>query len=75
MVVAKGAEKKIRVRTIRHSNCIEAGRDKFDEIVAEFLNEVGEANLIGVHPVGYTHFDVSIQKILEDYAIVVVYRG
>jgi len=75
VVTIKGAEKKIRVRTIRHSNCVDAGHDKFDEMVMEFLNEVGEANLIGVHPVGYTHFDVSIQKILEDYGLVVVYRG
>ena len=29
--VARGADKKIRVRTIRHSNCVEAGHDKFDE--------------------------------------------
>ena len=27
----RGAVKKIRVRTIRHPNCIEAGHDKFDE--------------------------------------------
>ncbi len=73
--VVRGAGKKIRVRTIRHSNCVEAGHDKFDERVTEFLNEVGEANLIGVHTVGYTHFDVSIQKIVEDYGVIVVYRG
>jgi DNA-directed RNA polymerase subunit RPC12/RpoP len=73
--VAGGADKKVRVRTIRHSNCIEAGHDKFDERVTEFLNEIGEVNLVGIHTVGYTHFDVSIQKIVEDYGIVVVYRG
>jgi len=73
--VARGAGKKIRVRTIRHSACVEAGHDKFDERAMEFLNEVGEANLVGIHTVGYTHFDVGTQKILEDYGIVVVYRG
>ena len=73
--VARGADKKVRVRTIRHANCIEAGHDKFDEKAAEFLNEVGEANLVGIHMVGYTHFDVGTQKIVEDYGILVVYRG
>jgi DNA-directed RNA polymerase subunit RPC12/RpoP len=73
--VARGADKKVRVRTIRHSNCIEGGHDKFDEKVAEFLNEVGEANFVGIHTVGYTHFDVGTQKIVEDYGILVVYRG
>ncbi|MGH7991705.1 MAG: hypothetical protein ACREDS_16135, partial [Limisphaerales bacterium] len=28
--VAKGADKKIRVHTIRHASCIESGHDKFD---------------------------------------------
>lgn len=74
-VAAKGAAKKLRVRTIRHATCIESGHDKFDERIAEFLNQVGEANLISVHIIGYTHFDVSIQKILEDYGVVIVYRG
>jgi hypothetical protein len=73
--VARGADKKVRVRTIRRAHCIEAGHDKFDERVTEFLNEIGEANLVGIHAVGYTHFDVTTQKILEDYGVIVVYRG
>ena len=28
--VARGADKKTRVRTIRHAACVEAGHDKFD---------------------------------------------
>src|SRR5271170_2802455 len=73
--VAKGADKKIRVHTIRRASCIEAGHDKFDEVVTRFLNEVGEANIIGVHTISYTYFDVGTQKILSDYGVLVVYRG
>ena len=73
--VAKGADKKIRVRTIRHATCVESGHDKFDERVTEFLHEVGEANLVGVHTISYTHFDVGTQKILTDYGLIVLYRG
>jgi len=73
--VARGADKKTRVRTIRHAGCIEAGHDKFDERVSEFLNEVGEANLVGFHTISYTHFDVGTQKILTDYGVLIVYRG
>jgi hypothetical protein len=72
---AKGADKKVRVRTIRHATCIEAGRDKFDEVVTDFLNEVGETNVIGMHSINYEHFDVGTQKIMTDYGLVVVYRG
>jgi len=74
-VVSKGAEKRIRIRTIRHANCIESGHDKFDERVTEFLTQVGEANLIETHIIAYTHFDVSIQKMMDDYGLVIVYRG
>jgi len=73
--VARGADKKIRTRTIRHATCVESGHDKFDEKISEFLNEVGEANLIGIHTIGYTHFDVGTQKVVEDYGVIIVYRG
>jgi len=73
--VARGADKKPRVRTIRHAACVEAGHDKFDERVTEFLHEVGEASLIAVHTISYTHFDVGTQKILTDYGVLIVYRG
>jgi DNA-directed RNA polymerase subunit RPC12/RpoP len=73
--VARGADKKVRVRTIRHATCVEAGHDKFDEKVTEFLNEIGETNLVGVHTISYTHFDVGTQKILTDYGVLILYRG
>jgi len=73
--VAKGAGKNIRVHTIRHASCIESGHDKFDEVVTRFLNEVGEVNMIGVHTISYTYFDVGTQKVLTDYGVLVVYRG
>ena len=49
--------------------------DKFDEKVSEFLHEVGETNLVGVHIINYEQFDVGIQKIMTDYGVLVVYRG
>jgi len=75
VVAAKAADKRIRIRTIRHAACIEAGHDKFDEKVTDFLNEVGEANIISVHVINYEHFDVGLQKILVDFGALVVYRG
>jgi len=73
--VARGADKRIRARTIRHAACVEAGHDKFDDRVMEFLNEVGEPNIISIHTISYTHFDVGTQKILNDYGLVVLFRG
>jgi hypothetical protein len=73
--IARGADKKPRCHTIRHSACIESGHDKFDEKVTEFLNQVGEANIIGIHTISYTYFDVGTQKILTDYGVMTIYRG
>jgi ribosomal protein S27E len=73
--IARGADKKFRSRTIKHASCIESGHDKFDERVTEFLNEIGEANMVGVHTISYTFFDVGTQKILNDYGVLILYRG
>jgi DNA-directed RNA polymerase subunit RPC12/RpoP len=72
--VAKGLDKKIRARTIRHAQCVEAGHDKFDQRITEVLGEVGEANIVGIHVFNYDHLDVGTQKVLMDFGVMVVYR-
>jgi len=71
----KGAPKQIRVRTMRHDKCIDAGHDRFDEIVTKVLADIGEHNIIGVHCINYEHFDVQTQKVMTDYGLVIIYRG
>lgn len=73
--IAKGADKKLRVHTIRRASCIESGHDKFDEKVTAYLNDVGEANVIGVHPISYEVFDVGTQKVMVDFGVIIVFRG
>jgi hypothetical protein len=73
--VAKGADKQIRVRTMRHDKCIDAGHDKFDEMVSKVLADIGEQNIIGIHTISYEHFDVQTQKVMTDYGLVIIYRG
>ncbi len=72
---AKETDKQIRVKTIRHSDCIEVGHDRFDEVVTEFLQKIGETNIVSITPLDYTRIDVGSQKLLTDYAVMVVYRG
>lgn len=67
--------KGIRTHTIRHASCVESGHDHFDEVVTKFLSETGEANIIGIHTISYTLFDVTTQKMMTDYGVLVVYRG
>jgi DNA-directed RNA polymerase subunit RPC12/RpoP len=74
-VAAKESDRKIRVKTIRHTDCIEVGHDKFDEVVTNFLQKVGETNIVSINSLTYTHIDIGSQKLLTDYAAFVVYRG
>jgi hypothetical protein len=65
----------LRVKTIRHSDCKEVGRDKFDEIVSDFLNLVGDTNVVSITPVNYSYVDIGTQKLITDFGVMVVYRG
>lgn len=72
---AKENNKGIKAKTIRRTECIEVGHDKFDEVVTNFLVKIGESNIINISPVTYTHVDIGSQKILTDYGVLVIYRG
>lgn len=74
-VTAKESDRKIKVKTIRHTDCIEVGHDKFDEVVSNFLQRVGETNIISINALTYTHLDIGSQKLMTEYALAVVYRG
>ena len=74
-VAAKETDKKIRVHTIKHTDCIEVGHDKFDEVASNFLAKVGESNIISITTLTYTHLDIGTQKLLTDFGVMVVYRG
>src|SRR5205814_540057 len=39
---------KLRVKSIRRSDCVDVGKDHFDETVTRFLEKVGEANLVKI---------------------------
>lgn len=67
--------KEMRVRCIRHSDCVEVGKDRFDEMVSEFLNNVGEANVINVSTFNYQHLDLATRQMVTDYGIMIVYRS
>ncbi len=72
---AKDADKKIRTKTIRHTDCVEVGHDRFDEVVSNFLAKVGEANIISINTITYTNLDIGSQKIMTEYGVLVVYKG
>jgi ribosomal protein S27E len=72
---AKETDKKIRVKTIKHTDCIEVGHDKFDEVVSGFLGKIGESNVISITTLTYTVLDIGTQKLMTDFGVMVVFRG
>ena len=74
-VAAKETDKRIRVKTIRHTDCIEVGHDRFDEVVSNFLVKVGEDHLVSINPINYTFLDIGTQKLMTEYGVLIIYRG
>jgi DNA-directed RNA polymerase subunit RPC12/RpoP len=74
-VAAKESDRQLRVKTIRHIDCVEVGHDRFDETVTNFLGKIGEANLVSVTTISYSHIDISSQKLIEDYGVLIMYRS
>ncbi|HZV34271.1 MAG TPA: hypothetical protein VFB72_06810 [Verrucomicrobiae bacterium] len=74
-VAAKTSDRQLRIKTIRHLDCVEVGRDRFDEIVSDALAKIGEQNLVSIEPISYSHVDIGSQKLLDDYGVLIVFKG
>ncbi len=72
---ARGEEKQLRIRCIRRTDCVEVGKDHFEEVVNDFLNKIGETNLVSINTLNYTHIDMGTRQILTDYGVMIVYKG
>jgi DNA-directed RNA polymerase subunit RPC12/RpoP len=75
VAAAKDGDRKIRVKCIRRTDCVEVGHDRFDEIVSEFLQTIGETNIVSITPLTYTHMDLGTRQMLTDFGVMIVYRG
>ncbi len=74
-VAAKDEEKRIRIKTIRRTDCIEVGHDRFDEVVTEFLGKVGHENIVSINTFNYTNLDIGTQKLMTEFGVLIVYKG
>lgn len=74
-VAAKETDKKIRIKTIKHGDCVEVGKSKFDEIVTDFLQKIGQENIIAMHPISYSHTDAAGRTMYNDFGIMIIFKG
>jgi hypothetical protein len=54
---------------------VEVGHDHFDEQVTKFIQKVGEQHIVNMIPVNYSTLDIGTQKLLNDFGVMIVYRG
>lgn len=73
--VTESDSKRLKMKVFRHTDCVEVGHDRYEELVAAFLNKIGEPNIVSINTLNYTHIDIGSQKVLTDYAIQIIYRG
>lgn len=69
------SDRKLRIKTIKRSECQEFGKDKFDEIVSQTFQDIGEQHITGVHVLSYSHIDPVSQKLVNDYGVMIVFKG
>jgi DNA-directed RNA polymerase subunit RPC12/RpoP len=74
-VAAKDDDKVVRIKTFKRSDCVEVGKDRFDELVSAFLAKVGQPNIISINPISYSYVELGSRAILADYGVTIVFRG
>ena len=74
-VAAKESDKKLRIKTIKHGDCVEVGKSKFDEIVTEFLQQIGQENIVEMHPISYSHTDAAGRTMFNDFGLMIIFKG
>ena len=74
-VVAKESDRTMRIKTFKRTDCVEVGKDHFDEVVSAFLEKVGQPNIISISTISYSYVELGTRTLLDDYGVMVVYRG
>lgn len=74
-VAAKATDRRMRIKSFRHSDHVEVGKDHFDEHVSDWLGKVGDENIVRFSTFAYTHQDLASRAWVTDYGVLVVYRG
>lgn len=74
-VVAKAGDKTMRIKTFKRTDCVEVGKDHFDEVVSAFLEKVGQSNIVSISPINYSYLELGSRNMLTDYGVMIVFKG
>jgi hypothetical protein len=74
-VIAKEGDKTMRIKTFKRTDCVEVGKDHFDEVVSAYLEKVGQANIVSINPISYSYMELGSRNMLNDYGVMIVFKG
>jgi DNA-directed RNA polymerase subunit RPC12/RpoP len=72
---AKGTGRKPMIKCFRRADFAAQGTDAFDKAVSQFLQGTDPANIHGVTPIQYSYVDAKSGHVLNDYGVLVYYKG
>ena len=75
VLVRDTGEKTLRIKTIRRTDCVEVGHDRFDQKVSELLAKIGTENIVSINTIAYTHLDLGSRQLMTDFGVMIVYKG
>lgn len=73
-ITSKRWEKGVAIKTIRRIDCMEVGKDRFDEKVTEFINTIGYERVLEVQTMNYTAQDLATKALMTDFGVLILYR-
>jgi hypothetical protein len=73
--VAKDGDKTMRIKTFKRTDCVEVGKDRFDEFVSAFLEKIGQTNIVSINPITYSYLELNSHQIVGDYGVMIVFKG
>lgn len=73
-IAAKKWQKGVAVKTIRRVDCMEVGKDHFDEKVTEFINTIGNDRILQIQTLSYTTQDLATKALMTDFGVLIMYR-
>lgn len=74
-VAAREEDKKLKIRCIKRTDCIEVGKDRFEEIVSGVLAKIGQEHIVSINAINYSHIDMGSRQILVDFGVMIIYKG
>ena len=71
----KGVGKKLMLKCFRRADYLGQGPDAFEQAVSHFLQAAEEVNIHSLAPIHYSYADATSGAVMNDYGVMIYYKG